>query len=72
MNLREYSRVSQSDLPTPAPGFLRISPRPQMEWGRLGEGAGEVFTRFTKGTTSELKIDRNLWKSMESGLVDRY
>jgi hypothetical protein len=29
-----YSRVAHSDLPTPAPRSLRISPRPQME----GEG----------------------------------
>ena len=41
-----YSRVAQSDLPTPAPGSLRISPRPQMEGGRLGEGPGKVFMGF--------------------------
>ena len=44
-----YSRVAHSDLPTPAPGSLRISPRPQMEGGRLGEGLGKVFMGFTLG-----------------------
>ena len=44
--LIDYSRVAQSDLPTPAPGSLRISPRPQMEGGRLGEVRGKVFMGF--------------------------
>ena len=76
-----YSRVAQSDLPTPAPGSLRISPRPQMEGGRLGEGPGKVFMGFyirkhsqnianigsNKGPNS-VEICGNPWKS---GLVDR-
>jgi hypothetical protein len=43
-----YSRVAQSDLSTPAPGSLRISPWPQMEGGRSGEGFYKVL-RFTSG-----------------------
>ena len=50
--LEMYSRVAQSDLPTPAPGSLRISPRPQMEGGRLGEGRGKVFMGFYIGKPS--------------------
>ena len=46
VNPRQYSRVAQSDLPTPAPGSLRISPWPQMEGGRSGEGPGKVFIGF--------------------------
>jgi hypothetical protein len=41
-----YGRVAQSDLPTPAPGSVRISLRPQMDGGRLREGRGKVFIRF--------------------------
>ena len=76
-----YSRVAQSHLPTPAPGCLRISARPQMEGGRLGEGPGKVFMGFYIRKHSQnianiganhcqksVKISGKLWKS---GLVDR-
>jgi hypothetical protein len=77
-----YSRVAQSDPPTPPPGSLRISPWPQMEGGRSGEGPGRVSVVFyiekhrqnkanidpNQGTKS-VQINRKLWKS---GLADRY
>ena len=81
LNRGDYSRVAQSDLPTPAPGSLRIPPRPQMEGGRLGEGPGRVFTGFYIGKHSQnianispiqfpklVKICGNQWKS---ALIDR-
>ena len=62
-------------------GSLRISPRPQMEGGRLGEDPGRVFSGFhiRKHSQNIAKIDpnqgeksveigRNPWKS---GLADR-
>ena len=56
-----YGCVAQSDLPTPAPGSLRISPRPQMGGGRLREFRGTVSTGFYiwKPTQSIAKINRN-------------
>ena len=56
-----YSRVSHIDLPTSAPGSLRISPRPQMEGGRLGEGRGKVLWEFyiRKLTKHMAQIRRN-------------
>ena len=58
---RSYSRVAQSDLPTPAPGSLRISARPPLEGGRLGEGPGKVFIRFyiRKHSQNIAKINPN-------------
>ena len=38
-----YSRVAQSDLPTPAPGSLRISPRSPDGGGKVGGGSEEGF-----------------------------
>ena len=43
-----YSRVAQSDLLTPPPGSLRISPQPQMEGGRLREGRERIPMEFDK------------------------
>ena len=48
-----YGQLAQIDLLTPAPGSLRISPRPQMEGGRLGEGLGRVFIWFYIGKHSQ-------------------
>ena len=48
-----YSRASQSDLPTPAPGSLRISPRPQMEGGRSRVVGGKVFLGYRIGKPNQ-------------------
>ena len=77
-----YSRVAQSDLPTPTPGSLRILPRPQIEGGRLRKGPGKVLMGFhirkhnqniakigPNQNPKSVEICRNPWKS---GLADRY
>ena len=81
LSVAEYSRVAQSDLRTPTPGSLRISPRPQMDGRRLGKGPRRVFVRFYIRKHSQniakinpnqsqktVKIFGNQWKS---GLADR-